>query len=604
MKELDIPNITTHFYSDSTVVLGYIRNTAERFHTYVANRVETIRHHSDPDSWKHVPTTMNPADLSSRGANINQLISSRWFNGPQFLWSEPMILPPQPQVYLSPDDVEVKHSSTSLTSQTLQFSLDQRLKGFSNWNRAVRTIATIQKHLNKCLTQNLQDVERFILKSVQAEYFSEEIRMLKSSKPLKKSSSLTKLVPFLDTEGLLRIGGRLQECTMLSYDEKHPIILPKSAHVTTLLISHHHSLSAHQGREPTLAHIRSHGLWIVNAKSEVFKAIQNCVECKKIRGTPTVPQMATLPPERLEEAAPFTHCGIDCFGPFIVKDGRKERKTYGLMITCLASRAVHIELLEDMSSDSFINALRNLISIRGAVSTVRCDQGTNFIGAFNDLAKNLEGPMKSSHPHIKFTFNPPHSSHMGGVWERLIRSARTILRGIGQKHGGRLSTSQLRTFFYEVMAVINSRPLGSVSEDNLPLTPNMLLTMKSQITLPPPAEFSDSDLYSRKRWRVVQELSNQFWRKWRSEYLQTLQVRQKWTSKTPEVAVGDIVHVMGEATFRNDWSMARVIDIHRSHDSIVRSATLLVGARDYPKVKARRLVRPLSKIVVLVKLSK
>mgnify|MGYP001792639325 CR=1 FL=1 len=278
-------------------------------------------------------------------------------------------------------------------------------------------------------------------------------------------------------------------------------------------------------------------------------------------------------------------------------------KAYGLMITCLASRAVHIELLEDMSSDSFINALRNLIAIRGAVSTIRCDQGTNFIGAFNDLAKNLEGPLKSSHPHIKFTFNPPHSSHMGGVWERLIRSARTILKGMGQKHCARLSTSQLRTLFYEVMAVINSRPLGNVSEVDLPLTPNMLLTMKSQITLPPPADFCDSDLYSRKRWRVVQELANQFWRKWRSEYLQTLQVRQKWTSKSPEVAVGDIVHVKEESSFRNDWAMARIIETHRSHDGIVRSVTLQIGSRNYPNVKARQLVRPLSKIVVLVKSS-
>ncbi|XP_067950429.1 uncharacterized protein [Watersipora subatra] len=176
--------------------------------------------------------------------------------------------------------------------------------------------------------------------------------------------------------------------------------------------------------------------------------------------------METLPFEWVEEAAPFTHWGIDRFGPFVVKDGRKERKAYELMITCLFSRAVHIELLENMTSDSFINALCNLISIHGSVSTIRCDQGTNFIGAFNDLVKNLEGSLSSSHPHIKFIFNPPHSSHVGGVWERLIRSARTILRRLGQKHGGRLSSSQLRTLFYEVMAVINRRPLGSVSMIN------------------------------------------------------------------------------------------------------------------------------------------
>lgn len=311
--------------------------------------------------------------------------------------------------------------------------------------------------------------------------------------------------------------------------------------------------------------------------------------------------MATLPSERLEEGAPFTHIGIDCFGPFIVKNGRKERKAYGLISTCLSSRAVHIELLEDMTSDSFINALCNLIAIRGAVSTIRCDQGTNFIGAFNDLAKNLEGSLSSSHPQIKFIFNPPHSSNMDGVWERLIRSARNILKGMGQRHGGRLSTPQLRTLFYEVMAVMNCRPLGAVTDEQTPLTPNMLLTMKSQVTLPAPGLFEEADIYSRKRWRVVQQLANEFWRRWRGEYLQNLQTPQKWTQKTIEVSEGDIVHVMGESALRNEWSLARVMGLNRSHDGQVRSLSLRVGCREYPGGAARRLVRPVSRVVVLIK---
>ncbi|XP_067947311.1 uncharacterized protein [Watersipora subatra] len=207
--------------------------------------------------------------------------------------------------------------------------------------------------------------------------------------------------------------------------------------------------------------------------------------------------MATLSSERLAETAPFTHCGLDFFGPFKVKERRKKRKTYGLIITRLSSRAILIELLEDMTSDSFINALRNLIAIHGAISTIRCDQGTDFVGAFNDLAKNMR--ITHHYPDIKFTFNPPHSSNMGGVWERLIRTARNILKGMGEKHGGRLSTPQLRTLLYEVMSVMNSRPLGVVTEEQTPLTPNMLLTMKSQLTLPSPCVFEKADIYSKKR---------------------------------------------------------------------------------------------------------
>jgi hypothetical protein len=169
--ELDLPNLTAHFYSDSTVVLGYIANTGERFHTYVANRVETIRTLSNPNNWKHVPTTQNPADLSSRGASTQELNSSHWFTGPEFLWTEPLILPSQPQLHINPNDVEVKQSSSTLVT-CHDFSLDSRLKRFSNWKKAVRAIATIQKHMNKQTIPDLHQARQTILMHIQQEYFS------------------------------------------------------------------------------------------------------------------------------------------------------------------------------------------------------------------------------------------------------------------------------------------------------------------------------------------------------------------------------------------------------------------------------------------------
>ena len=208
--------------------------------------------------------------------------------------------------------------------------------------------------------------------------------------------------------------------------------------------------------------------------------------------------MATLPAVRVNEAPPFTHCGLDCFGPFLVKDGRKESKRYGLIVTCMASRVIHIELLQDMSSDSFINAVRTLVAIKGSIKSITSDQGTNFTGA----AKDLQGAISSA-INIEMKFNPPQSCNMGGVWERQIRTIRGILMGLSQRHGGRFSTETLRTIFYEIMAIINCRPLTTVSDDNLPLTPNMLLTMKSHFVLSPPSTFSDANVYSRKRWRIV-----------------------------------------------------------------------------------------------------
>ena len=599
--EIGIPNLESYHYSDSTVVLGYIANITERYHTFVANRIETIRALSDIKNWKWVPTNENPADLASRGSKPDSINHTNWFSGPEFLLSDTVQYLEQPNTYIEPNDPEIKQASTFMTIQTppLHKTLDQKLERYSSWNRAVKHIAILQqKILSKSPSLDFESAKRCILLATQREYFLPEIQQLKCNKPVAKSSHIYKLDPFIDDKGLLRVGGRLQESPILSLEEKHPILLPKHSHTTLLLIKHYHELVAHQGREATLARLRTQGFWIIKARSVVYSHIHRCVICKKIRGKPQTPQMATLPEERTINSAPFTHCGMDCFGPFLVKDGRKEKKAYGLIVTCLASRAVNLELLEDMSTDSFINALRSTIAFRGHISSIRCDQGTNFVGAFNELAKHLQGSPDFS--RMRFIFNPPHASNMGGVWERLIRSARNIMKGLSSKYSGRLSTCQLRTLLHEVMAIINSRPLGSVAEDGVPLTPNRLLTMKSKVTIPPPGEFSDSDVYSRKRWRVVQQLANQFWKRWRSEYLQTLQVRQKWIKKAPEVSVDDIV-LVSKDSLRNDWSLARVLECFKSHDGVVRSVRLMIGSRQYPTGVTQQLTRPVNKIVVLIR---
>lgn len=259
--------------------------------------------------------------------------------------------------------------------------------------------------------------------------------------------------------------------------------------------------------------------------------------------------MADLPQDRVEPSPPFTYVGMDCFGPFAVKRGRSETKRYGLLLTCLCSRAIHIELLDDMTTDALINGLRCFIAIRGAVRHIRCDQGSNFIGAKNELASALKelqtdriGSYLLEH-QCDFLFNSPCSSHAGGVWERQIRTVRSVLNSTLALCPGRLDDSSLRTLFYEAMAIINSRPLSAVSDNKVdePLTPNHLITMKSAIPLPPPGKFVKEDMYARKRWRRVQYLTEQFWSRWKKEYLLNLNQRQKWISPRRNVQVGDVV---------------------------------------------------------------
>ncbi|XP_029596472.1 uncharacterized protein LOC115179216 [Salmo trutta] len=307
--------------------------------------------------------------------------------------------------------------------------------------------------------------------------------------------------------------------------------------------------------------------------------------------------MADLPKERMETTPPFTYCGMDCFGPFYAKDGRRELKRYGLLLTCMGSRAVHIEMLNDLTTDAFINALRSFIAIRGNVRQIRCDQGSNFIGArreFVDARKEMDQE-RLKELGCEFIMNTPSSSHMGGVWERQIRTIRSVLTSILDQSDGRLDSASLRTFLYEVMAILNSRPLTrEYLNDPLgpePLTPNHILTMKSTILLPPPGQFIKEDLYLRKRWRRVQFLANEFWARWKKEYLLNLQHRQKWNKDRRNASINDIVILQDDTVPRNQWKLAKDTEVYPGQDGRVRRCKLLISDSTLDE-KGKRITKP------------
>lgn len=253
--------------------------------------------------------------------------------------------------------------------------------------------------------------------------------------------------------------------------------------------------------------------------------------------------MADLPKELLASVSPFTYCGVDLFGPCIIKDGRKELKRYGVILTCLAGRAIHLESANTLETDSFINALRRFIARRGPVRQIRSDQGTNLMGAEKELKKDLKKmdnvrirQYLCHHYHadwlIEWKPNPPAASHMGGVWERQIRSVRTILTSLMKEFGHAINDECFRTLLVESENVVNSRPLtfpsSSPDDFEAPLSPSSILTMKSKFVMPPPGEFQRVDVYLRKHWKRVQYLAEVFWSRWRKEYLNALQTRTKW----------------------------------------------------------------------------
>lgn len=212
-----------------------------------------------------------------------------------------------------------------------------------------------------------------------------------------------------------------------------------------------------------------------------------------------------------------------------------------------------------------------------------------------------------------FQMNTPHSSHTGGVWERQIRTVKSVLSTVLANSVGRLDDTSLRTFLYEAMSIVNNRPrtVDNISDPTSlePLTPNHLITMKSSVPLPPPGKFIKEDLYAKKRWRRVQYLSEQFWHRWRKEYLSNIALRQRWHAPRRNVNVGDIVIIKEEDVPRNEWKLAKVVEAREDDDGLVRKVAVKVGERKLGKGGERLnqpsiVQRPIQKLVVLVKSKK
>ncbi|KAJ8009335.1 hypothetical protein DPEC_G00087820 [Dallia pectoralis] len=262
--------------------------------------------------------------------------------------------------------------------------------------------------------------------------------------------------------------------------------------------------------------------------------------------------------------------GLDVFGPWNVtarrtRGGHAQSKRWAIMFTCMSTRAVHIEVIETMDTSSCINALRRFFAIRGPPKQLRSDRGTNFIGASKELGLAKEPQEDTVQRFLgeqgcTWEFNPPYSSHMGGAWERMIGVARRILDSMLLQGPSHLSHEVLCTLMAEVTAMINPRPLVSVSADPdfpLILTPAMLLTQKDGRSPAPPGDFNDKDLF-RSQWRQVQSLASKFWSRWRNEYLPTLQSRRKWNEARRNLQKGDLVLLKDCQVPRNEWPLALI----------------------------------------------
>lgn len=584
-------------WTDSSVVLSWLKSSPHRWKTFVANRVALIQDKIAPSNWHHISTLHNPADAASRGLMPSELLNhTQWWVGPDWL-SLPNNQWPSPIFDSHPTTREEEKPFALATFVTLNI-FEILVTNYSSLEKIKRIVAYILRFINNIRTkkrttgfftiQELHSALIVLIKHFQYLHFSDEISLIKKDKLTSKS--LRKLNPFLDDNNILRVGGRLNY-SKLSYDKRFPILLPK-CRLTDLIIENYHQQFLHCGLQ-TLQFLLSQQFWILSARRSIRKIIHKCHNCWRLNPKPLQPPMGNLPAVRISQIKCFSKTGTDFAGPFNVTlrkmRGAKSYKAYVCLFICMATKAVHIELTSDLSTESFLNALRRFVARRGRCSELYSDNGTNFAGANNYLSKIMETAAATE--KIKWHFNPPLASHMGGLWESNIRSIKThLLRVIGSQI---LTYEELSTVLVQIEAVLNSRPLCPASSDPNDcsvLTPGHFLTLEPLSTIPEP-DPSYSNLTHLTRWQLLQRLHFDFWSRWHKEYLHTLHQRAKWHNPAETLLPDSLVLLKTDNAHPLHWQTARVIQLHYGQDNVARVATV--------RTKNGLLKRPLVKICPL-----
>lgn len=603
-------------WCDSTIVLAWINASPTNWKTFVANRVSEIQEltMNNNCSWKHVRTSNNPADLVSRGLNPVQILNCNlWWHGPVWLGDSPDSWPTLEtnRVVDLPEQRKTKISLATIVSQPL---ID--ISRYSSFLKLQRVTATCLRFINNLRDQinkksgPLQSIElkeaiAYLVKTEQQNHLTEDYTRIRSRKQVKKNSSLHTLQPFIDNAGLIRVGGRLQNA-QIHPDQKHPILLPSKSHLTELIAKHEHLRNLHAGPQLLLSVLRQQ-YWPLRGRDIVRKIVHNCVRCFRTNPKTTQPQMGSLPASRLLLSRPFTNTGTDLCGPVKIRSSRRrnslETKGYVVLFVCFSTRAIHLELASDMTTDAFLAAFKRFISRRGICSNIYSDNGTNFVGANKEL-KVLRNLFKSeehqkrvieetSPQQITWHFIPPRSPHFGGLWEAGIKSMKYHLKRV--VGNASLTYEEYNTILTMIEACLNSRPLTPLSNDPndyFPLTPGHFLTGDALTSLPEPSLIHIPNTRL-SNWQRTQQLTQHFWSRWSKEYLSFMQQRPKWNSKSVNIQPGQLVIVKDDCLPPLRWITARVVEVHPGADDKVRVATIRTASGTFKRATNRLCILPL-----------
>lgn len=594
--------------SDSMITLCWINSDPCKWKPFVSHRVSQIHQLIPNIQWYFVPGKENAADCASRSLTPSQLLkNSSWFNGPPWLRTDFYNWPIKSTSECKSQNM-FNESRVHIAIQESHHDLYPLINYFSSWSKLLNATVYVLRFI-KVLPRNgnisnrdWKVAEEYLLRTVQKNHFFEDYRSLETLNcPVQPA--LRKLNPFVFNK-IIRVGGRLAHAN-IKIDQKHPVLLPKSDPLVVLLINYYHKKYCHAGPH-LLQSLLCKDYWILSARSVIRQCIWKCNTCFRTNPKPIYPLMGDLPAERVNPAKAFLNTGIDYTGAFFItmsrRRGIKSQKAYVCLFICLATKAIHLELASDLSTEAFLAAFKRFISRRGTCTCIYSDCGTNFVGAktkLNELHELIESKQfKDSLQHelnsckITWKFNPPSSPWMGGFWEANIKSLKTHLtRVVGTQI---LTYEEFYTVLTQIEAVLNSRPLYALSDDpNAPvaLTPSHFLYGSPLNSLP--AEDLTSEPPNRlvERYKLLDSMVQHFWKRWHVEYLSTLQCRQKWNTKSNPPKEGNVVVIIRDDVPPLLWPLATIQRLYPGKDGVSRVALV--------KTKNSSYMRPVAKLCPL-----
>lgn len=574
-------------YSDSTTVVSWL-TSANTKDIFVANRVQQIKENLPNISWQHIEGKNNPADCLSRGLTPSQLINHElWLQGPSWIklresdW---------PSSILESDISEVKVLVIEEEKQGEKIHpLLELVERHSSWHKILRITVRVLMLLKLIPVQKLitatalRTAECYLIQLIQLKHFETEIKMIKENKQCK--TQLKKLRPFLQ-DGLLMVGGRLNNSS-LSFSGKHPLILPGKETLVERIVDFYHIIYMHTGAYLLEALLRQK-YWILGARNLIRNRVFKCNRCFRNKPKILTPLMADLPVSRVTATKPFLHVGVDYFGPINITLGKKRNaavhKSYCLLAVCLSTKAVHLELVSSLSTPHFMQAFKRLLARRGPCKVLYSDQGSSFVCAKTVLSEINRFASSEEYQNallcelnlngVEWKFISPQSPSHGGLWESNVKSAKSHLyKVIGDQL---LTYEELNTLLIQIEAILNSRPLCRRPTDSSQisvLTPSHFLNLTPLGSLPAD-DLTDLNINRLDRFQLIDRMVQDFWKRWRLEYLTTLQTREKWNIDLPNVKIGTVVILKVDNVPTLCWPLAIVTEVHPGKDGVVRNVTV------------------------------